>query len=123
MSLKGVVLLTVGGLLMVAALLVSVRTIAFLRSSTVANGTVEALNAGGSHPQVAFVTAAGERVSYPQGGFVFGWRVGDAVRVRYAPARPRDAVMDRVGAIWTPAILLLVIGLGMVSAGWGALKS
>lgn len=33
------------------------------------------LNAGGSHPQIAFVTEAGEQISYPQGGLVLGTKV------------------------------------------------
>jgi hypothetical protein len=34
----------------------------------VTEGVVSRLDAGGSHPQVGFTTAAGQRISYAQGG-------------------------------------------------------
>jgi hypothetical protein len=82
------------------------------RTSLVADGVVTQLNFGGSHPQIEFTTRSGERVSYPQGGLIFGYREGDRVRVRYREADPSNsASLDSFGAIWFVPILLGGIGL------------
>ncbi|SIT42944.1 conserved hypothetical protein [Paraburkholderia piptadeniae] len=81
------------------------NTRAFLGSAVTAPGRVVALNAGGSHPQIEFVTRRGERVSYPQGGWIAGYKVGDKVNVLYLESSPRSsATIDRVGAVWELAI-------------------
>ncbi|WP_425230780.1 DUF3592 domain-containing protein [Sphingomonas sp.] len=122
MTAKAVVFFGAGALLLIAAVVVALNTRAFLRGSIVAPGVVEYLNAGGSHPQVAFTTARGERISYPQGGMVSGWRQGDRVMVRYLADRPRSAVMDRFLAIWTPALFLGAMGVAMLLAGLATWK-
>jgi len=83
-----------------------------------ADGVVARLNAGGSHPQIEFTTASGTRVSYPQGGFVFGYRVGQTVQVLYDPDDPdHTARVGTVGALWFVPILLLGIGVAFVLSG------
>ena len=83
-----------------------------------AEGVVARLNAGGSHPQIEFTTASGTRVSYPQGGFVFGYRVGQTVQVLYDPDDPaHTARVGTVGALWFVPILLLGIGVAFVLSG------
>ncbi len=73
----------------------------FLEVAQAVDGQVERLNAGGSHPQVAFTTATGQRISYPQGGMIFGYEPGQPVRVLYDPARLRlEPVLDTFGALW-----------------------
>ena len=110
MSLKSVVLLLAGLLFLGASATAAWRTSRFVADSVVADGRVSALRAGGSHPQIEFTTAAGERISYPQNGLVFGARVGEAVRVRYDPAEPRtSASLDRFGALWTVPLTLLFV--------------
>ncbi|MDR5741428.1 MULTISPECIES: DUF3592 domain-containing protein [unclassified Caballeronia] len=110
--------IAIGLVLLVMASLNVNSTRQFLQSSVVVPGRVVALNAGGSHPQVEFVTLSGERVSYPQGGLVFGMKVGEAVRVRYAPAAVRhSATLDAFGTVWYAALLLATVGLGFVVAG------
>jgi hypothetical protein len=85
--------------------------LAFIRNAAAAEGTVVELNAGGSHPQIEFITVAGEKISYPQGGFVFGYRIGDRVRVRYDPSNPTaTASLDTIGALWFAPLLLAVLG-------------
>ena len=76
------------------------------------------LLAGPSHAEIRFVTAAGRVTVYPQGGLVGGYKVGDAVHVRYRPADPQgSACVDRWPAIWGGALLLLVLGTGAAFAG------
>ncbi|MFM0740604.1 DUF3592 domain-containing protein [Paraburkholderia xenovorans] len=92
-------------------LAISVReTKNFLNTAVEASGRVVALNAGGSHPQIEFIARSGERVSYPQGGWVGGYRVGDQVQVLYWESSPRtSATINRTGAIWAWAIVLIPI--------------
>ncbi|WP_162956732.1 type VI secretion system immunity protein Tsi4, partial [Pseudomonas aeruginosa] len=80
-SLLGLGLLLAGGFK-------TVERYHFLRTAQEAQGTVSALNAGGSHPQIDFTSVSGERISYPQGGFIFGYQVGEPVRVLYEAGRP-----------------------------------
>lgn len=83
----------------------------FLRESQVAAGEVVALNAGPFHPQIAFSTARGTRISYPQGGFIPPQRVGRPVRVRYLPDAPRwSPVLDQWGALWGEVVLEGLLG-------------
>lgn len=77
-----------------------------------------ALNAGGSHPQIRFVTADGTAVSYPQGGLIFGYRPGDRVQVLFHPADPAGtATLDAVGSLWFTALLLGGLGVLCLAAG------
>ncbi len=104
------------GLLMLTVVAFEVNhRLEFLRDAQIADGHVERLNAGGSHPQVAFTTAAGEQVSYPQGGMIFGYKPGQAVRVLYRPARPDlEPALDTFGALWGMTLMAEVIGLTFV---------
>ena len=104
-------------LLLVPAATTAIGTWRWLQRSAVAQGEVTRLNAGGSHPEVEFTTAAGQKVSYPQGGLVMGWQVGDTVPVRYDPTAPtRDPCINRVAAIWTIPFALLLGGMVTISA-------
>ncbi|VWB54642.1 hypothetical protein BLA23254_02499 [Burkholderia lata] len=108
------------GLVLLAGMIYSiVDTRSFLKAAEVANGQVVALNAGGSHPEIAFVTSTGEHVSYAQGGLVFGMKVGDAVQVRYLASSPKaSATLDRFLAIWTVPIFLGFFGISAVLGGF-----
>lgn len=92
----------------------AVQVWSFTAAASSAPGVVTRLNAGGSHPQVRFVTAAGEVVEYAQGGLIFGYRVGDEVRVHYDPRRPSEAVIDSFGARWGFVLLGVVMGAAFV---------
>ena len=101
---------TIAVALLIGAGYAATVRLAFIRSSATAEGMVIELNAGGSHPQIEFTTAAGERISYPQGGFIFGYRPGDRVRVCYLPTDPRGtASIDTIGALWFSPLLLTII--------------
>ncbi|XAY13999.1 DUF3592 domain-containing protein [Metapseudomonas otitidis] len=90
----------------------------FLQSALVADGAVVALNAGGSHPEIAFTDSTGARVSYPQGGLIFGYQVGQPVKVHYQANDPTgSAVVDDFGALWGTAALLGVLGAVFTATG------
>ncbi|QND54254.1 DUF3592 domain-containing protein [Phyllobacterium sp. 628] len=109
---------------LIAAAVSVVTTTRFLQNSIMASGNVTALNAGGSHPQISFITQAGEQISYPQGGLVFGTKVGDQVEVRYRAEAPKQsATLNRFGAIWTLSIFLSVLGAGFTWAGLSNISS
>lgn len=63
----------------------------------VAGGPVSHLNAGGSHPEIAFITVSGEQIAYPQGGFIFGYQKNQPVRVRYLPEQPAGSAIIEGG--------------------------
>ncbi|MCJ8204721.1 DUF3592 domain-containing protein [Pseudomonas sp. RGM2987] len=105
------------GLLAIAANLILERR-DFLAHAQTADGIVSHLNAGGSHPEIAFTTGTGEKISYPQGGLIFGYQQGQSVRVHYLPEQPAgSAVIDDSGALWGPSGLLAGLGLIFAFAG------
>ncbi|MEK7898137.1 DUF3592 domain-containing protein [Burkholderia contaminans] len=91
----------------------------FLRTSIVVPGRVVKLNAGGYHPEIEFVTKAGQHVSYPQGGLLISaMTVGQDVEVRYLPEQPiPTATVNTFRAIWDMPIFLLTMGLGAIVVG------
>lgn len=109
---KAVLPTIVGVTLLVFALIVGLRTRAFLKRADSATGIVDHLNAGGSHPEIEFTTPAGIRISYPQGGFIFGYKPGRGVRVLFEPHDPAGtARIDAIGALWFDSIGLAFIGV------------
>ncbi|WP_415774261.1 DUF3592 domain-containing protein [Paraburkholderia sp. J7] len=78
----------------------------FLDLSLTARGEVTSLPHGGHHPEITFVTNAGEPVS-ARPGSVTALVIGDRVDIRYDPAMPRasaqiDTFLDR----WMVSLLL-----------------
>lgn len=72
----------------------------FVKHAARAPGVIRNLNAGSAHPEVAF-TVAGLTLTFPQGGWLFGYNVGDEVTVLYDPENPRmTATIDNAGALW-----------------------
>lgn len=101
----------------VAGYLFNART-DFLAQAQSALGVVSELNAGGSHPQIDFVTADEQHISYPQGGFIFGYQEKQQVQVWYLPAQPfMTAVVQDRGALWGTPIALTVLGLIFCGVG------
>lgn len=116
-----VALVVIGIVLLAAAGVTAGARRSFVRRALATEGIVVRLNAGGSHPQIEFTTSSGEKVSYPQGGLIFGYRPGDRVRVLYNPtAAAGTACVDRFGALWFGPLVLLILGLFCVA---GALAS
>jgi len=119
---KAIVFLMVGAGLLVAAVVNGVAIRGFI--SRAASGVVSHLNAGGSHPEIEFTTASGEKISYPQGGLIFGYRPGQPVRVLYGQENPRGtARVDAFGALWFTPLMLLGLGLALIIGGVASLVS
>lgn len=119
MAVKALFFMVLGAVALVVAALLAARTAEFVRSAARAEGEVVRLNAGGSHPEVAFTTTTGERVSYPQGGFIAGYAVGDRVRVLYDAAAPAaTARIDAVGSLWAWPLIVGFLGSAFVLLGW-----
>jgi hypothetical protein len=120
--LTGALFILMGVGLVVLAIKLGIAKRQFLRDASTADGLVVRLNAGGSHPQIEFTTTSGQSVSYPQGGLIFGNRIGDRVRVLYNSGDPiKTACVDSFGALWFAPIFLLALGilcvvLGLLSA-------
>lgn len=113
-----VVVLCVGVALIVLAGWLGLSTRAALAAAERVPGRVSGLNAGGSHPEIAFTTRAGVAIHYPQGGMIFGYRAGDAVEVLYRPDDPRGtAVIADFGALWGDALVALGAGVLVLGAG------
>lgn len=90
----------------------------FLARAQTADGIVSHLNAGGSHPEIAFTTVSGEKISYPQGGFIFGYQKDQPVRVHYLPEQPAgSAIVDAPAALWGTSGALGVMGLVFTLVG------
>jgi hypothetical protein len=115
---KAVFAIAIGIGLLVVAAFTARSNWEFLQTSIIVPGEVVRLNAGGSHPQIEFLTKAGEHISYPQGGMIYGMKVGDRVNVRYLPDTPsQSATVDKFGAVWNWTLLTLIMGVGAIIAG------
>ena len=114
-TLKIIVFTIVGLALMVGAVCWANSTRRFVARAVAVPGVVIRLNAGGAHPEVRFTTAAGQVIDYPQGGMIWGYRVGDKVEVLYEPENPTgSAVLDRPGALWGFVAMDFLMGAGFV---------
>ena len=116
--LKGGVFAVVGLGVMVGVGFGAASTRRFVQSAAHAPGVVTRLNAGGSHPEIRFTAAAGQIVSYPQGGMISGYYPGERVSVLYDPRDPSDSpCLNAFGALWLGWIMLLGLGAAFVGAG------
>ena len=123
-ALKAIVLSIVGAGLILAAIVTGLATREFLGRAARAPGVVSRLNAGGSHPEIEFALPSGQTISYPQGGFIFGYKPGQRVQVLYASEDPaRTARVDAFGALWFVPLLLAVLGLALATAGVPGVRS
>ena len=114
-TVKIIVFTIVGLALMVGAVCWAVSAWAFVARAAAAPGLVIRLNAGGAHPEVSFTTAAGQVIDYPQGGMIWGYRVGDKVEVLYEPDNPAgSAVLNQSGALWGFVAMDFLLGAGFV---------
>lgn len=98
-------------LLLVSTYLTQARQ-EFLYMAERVPGIVVGLNAGGAHPQIEFAGPEGKTFSYPQGGMIYGYRIGQPVEVLYLREAPRmTAVINDRGAVWGMPALIALIGL------------
>ncbi|MGA4637356.1 DUF3592 domain-containing protein [Pseudomonas solani] len=109
--LKGGLFALIGIALLAAMAIQTSSRVGFLQSALEADGNVVALNAGGSHPEIEFTDGTGTRISYPQGGWIYGYQVGMPVKVHYqADAPATSAVVDDFGALWGTSAFLGLLG-------------
>jgi F0F1-type ATP synthase membrane subunit c/vacuolar-type H+-ATPase subunit K len=121
---KAIVFLMIGVGLLVASVANGMAIRGFVGRSASAPGVVSHLNAGGSHPEIEFTTSSGEKISYPQGGLIFGYRPGQSVRVLYSQENPRGtARVDAFGALWFTPLMLFGLGLALIIGGVASLVS
>lgn len=105
-------LFTLAGLALITATVVQTSArLDLLDSALQADGNVVAHNAGSSHPEIAFTDNSGARISYPQGGWIYGYQVGMQVKVYYRAEAPEtSAVIDDFGALWGVSAFLGLLG-------------
>jgi len=116
--LQGLLFALIGLVLLGIAVNLTLDRREFLAHAQTADGIVSHLNAGGSHPEIAFTASGGEKVSYPQGGFIFGYQKDQPVRVYYLPEQPANsAIVDDPAALWATPGVLGGIGLVFIIAG------
>lgn len=121
--LKAALSTVVGIALMLVCLVLAFYTWRFTANAAAASGTVTRLNAGGSHLQVRFTTAAGDVVEYAQNGLIGGYQAEDTVEVLYDPRDPKaSAVINSFGALWGFTLIGFVSGAAFVGLGRLALR-
>lgn len=87
----------------------------FYFQSAVTVGEVTRLNHGAYHPEVAFTTSTGERISFP-GSSTYPVEIGDRLEIRYLRSTPRTgAKVNQTFNLF--AFLPVLVGLGIVVAG------
>jgi hypothetical protein len=111
---KALMFTGIGVAIMLASVAWAVSVWGFAADASSAQGIVTRLNAGASHPQVRFTTAAGEVIEYPQNGWISGYQVGDQITVLYDPQRPTKAVVNTFGALWGFTLLGFTMGAAFV---------
>ena len=121
---KGLLFVATGAVLLVTCSVTALDTNRFVREAETAEGVVARLNAGPSHPEIAFTTRDGEAVSYPQGGWIGGFHPGQPVSVLYRPEDPhRTACVDRTGALWAVPVFTGPMGLVFLVVGTAVVAS
>ena len=116
------VTISAGAILLVAAAVSAFQVSRFMAGALRGSGTVTRLNAGGSHPQIAFHTQNGSIVSYPQGGMIAGFRVGQAVQVLYDAVDPSGTARVRsFGSLWGTSLMLAACGAALLALGLASL--
>ena len=121
---KGLLFFVLGVMLTIVAISAGIRTGGFIHDADAAPGVVVSVEFGSSHPQIAFTPKDGERISYPQGGMIFGYKKGDRVRVLYYPKDPAAyACIDDFGALWFASMMPGAIGLTFLIVGYTQMRS
>jgi hypothetical protein len=102
---------------LIAAIVWATVVFRFVNDAEIAQGSVSNLHASGSHPEIVFTTREGKRIHTPQGGSIFGYRVGDQVSMYYDPKEPQRATLKSFGALWGFACLAGILGVVLLSLG------
>lgn len=109
-QIKNMLSASLGIIIIIIAIGWGIKTYQFVKYGIQVKGTVVRLNAGGSHPQIKFTTQDGKEIEFPQGGLIFGYKVGDDVDVLYNLQNPQDAAVNSFGVFWGFPLLFFAIG-------------
>lgn len=114
----GVTFTIIGIGLVAAGIVTGIAKRGFIREAVTAHGMVVSTLSAGSHPDIEFTALSGQKVTYPQGGWLFGYRAGDQVRVFYKPDDPATtACLDAFGALWFTPLFLSILGIALFVIG------
>lgn len=120
---KAVLFTVVGVAAMLGCVLAALYTWEFTATAAAAPGAVTRLNAGDSHVQVQFTTAAGEIIEYAQNGMIDGYQIGDRVEVLYDPGDPKaNHVVNTFGSVWGFTLFGFLAGAMFVGLAQLALR-
>ena len=106
--------------LIVAAILLCLQKIKRIAGTKTARGTIvrSEMRIGGNgvkawHPVIEFVTEGAGRSEFrsPVGAGSDKWKPGDAVSIRYDPAKPAKAAIDRLFYLFMIPMVLSLFGL------------
>lgn len=119
------------GLGLIAGACLSYRsTAAFLSTAVATSGEVIGYerhnNSEGEisyFPVIVFTAAHGDEIEFTAstGGSTRGYPIGATVPLRYDPALPYNAAIDRPSDLWLATIVLSVLGLAFTTVGGGLL--
>ncbi|MFM0624864.1 DUF3592 domain-containing protein [Paraburkholderia xenovorans] len=109
--------LAIGFVLATGAAAYVYSTIEFRMSSIVTTGEVIRLNAGGHHPQIAFVATDGRRYERPT-GTTRSFEVGETVLIRYSADDPHgSAMIDSIVDLWRWPLFVVLLSAVFVVTG------
>jgi hypothetical protein len=106
-----------GAIVLLATFAWVISIFGFVSDAEIVEGTVSQLNAGGSHPEITFSTRDGKSIKSPQGGLIFGYRVGDQVSIYYDPKEPKRATLKSFGALCGFPLLAGTLGIFFLGVG------
>jgi hypothetical protein len=119
-NLIGTLFPIIGVGLLLVAIVSTPFTYCFINKASKAQGKVVRLSAGGAHPVIQFVPAAGAAVEFSGSGFIT-YNVDDKVTVLYLKDAQSPSgfqtTIDTPGALWFTPLLLTWIGTGFVISG------
>jgi hypothetical protein len=93
----------------------------FIAKAKITDGVVIELPHGGSHPQVAFTNASGEKDWVPANGMISGYKIGERVRVLYDPNDPAHPDIDDFGSLYAWSLFCGIFGICAITVGTMAL--
>jgi hypothetical protein len=112
-----IVFSVVGSFILAASSIWMFRVFTFTKSAHVADGVVIETPYGGSHPRIKFMDYSGNEIVFTQGGLVFGYRVGDRVKVAYKENSPKISSIDGIFPLWGFPFLATVLGIFFLTFG------
>jgi hypothetical protein len=114
-------LVAIGVALLFASVSSGRATYQLIADGNSTHGVVTRVN--GAHLTVEFKGSDGDIFNFPQSGLVWGYSVGDRVRVLYSPGMPEStACVATPGALWFPTGLTALLGGSLFLGGLSHLR-